>query len=116
MACQDRCNVQIVAMSATMAGLDSLSLWLDAHLFLTNFRPVPLTEHAVFEGTVYVKQAQVGARGEPNDKSVHYCDEQATLRVFETCILHTSDQVIWHRFMCCLTPGPDATLCRYRGR
>eukprot|EP00878_Enallax_costatus_P029732 GHUV01032275.1.p1 GENE.GHUV01032275.1~~GHUV01032275.1.p1 ORF type:complete len:187 (+),score=48.44 GHUV01032275.1:326-886(+) len=58
MACRDKCSVQIVAMSATMAGLDSLSTWLDAHLFLTNFRPVPLTEHAVFEGTVYVKQAQ----------------------------------------------------------
>lgn len=42
-------------MSATMAGLDSLSSWLDAQLFLTNFRPVPLTEHAVFDGTVFVK-------------------------------------------------------------
>lgn len=58
MTCRDRCYVQIVAMSATMAGLDSLSTWLNAHLFLTNFRPVPLTEYAVFEGTVYVKQVQ----------------------------------------------------------
>lgn len=47
--------VQIVAMSATMSGLDSLSDWLGANLFLTNFRPVPLTEHAVFEGTVFAK-------------------------------------------------------------
>ena len=26
-----------------------------AELFLTNFRPVPLTEYAVFKGCVYVK-------------------------------------------------------------
>jgi replicative superfamily II helicase len=52
-ACRASCSVQVVAMSATMTGLDSLSAWLNAHLFLTNFRPVPLTEHAVFGGTVY---------------------------------------------------------------
>ena len=55
MACRDKASVQVVAMSATMSGLDSLSAWLDAHLFLTNFRPVPLTEHAVFEGAVFAK-------------------------------------------------------------
>lgn len=43
-------------MSATMSGLDALSSWLDALLFMTNYRPVPLTEHAVFKGMVYVKQ------------------------------------------------------------
>jgi replicative superfamily II helicase len=37
-ASRGRASVQIVAMSATMNGLDSLSAWLDAHLFLTNFR------------------------------------------------------------------------------
>lgn len=54
-ASRGKSNIQIVAMSATMSGLDSLSSWLNAHLFLTNFRPVPLTEHAVFEGRVFVK-------------------------------------------------------------
>jgi hypothetical protein len=42
-------------MSATMAGLEAMGEWLSARLFLTNFRPVPLTEHAVFAGTVYKK-------------------------------------------------------------
>lgn len=42
-------------MSATMGRLDALSKWLGCRLFLTNFRPVPLTEHAVFQGTVYRK-------------------------------------------------------------
>ena len=38
-----------------MAGLEAMGNWLNARLFLTNFRPVPLTEHAVFAGTVYKK-------------------------------------------------------------
>uniref|UniRef100_A0A1D1ZW21 DNA polymerase theta n=2 Tax=Auxenochlorella protothecoides TaxID=3075 RepID=A0A1D1ZW21_AUXPR len=46
---------QIIAMSATMGGLQTLSEWLQARMFLTNFRPVPLTEHVVFQGTVYMK-------------------------------------------------------------
>ncbi|KAG2489169.1 hypothetical protein HYH03_012395 [Edaphochlamys debaryana] len=46
---------QLVAMSATMAGLDDMCGWLGARLFMTNFRPVPLTEHAVFRGKVFRK-------------------------------------------------------------
>jgi DNA polymerase theta len=55
--------VQVVAMSATMGGLDSLSAWLDARLFMTNFRPVPLTEHVVMGGRVYRKTAPLGEQG-----------------------------------------------------
>uniref|UniRef100_A0A383VNY9 DNA-directed DNA polymerase n=1 Tax=Tetradesmus obliquus TaxID=3088 RepID=A0A383VNY9_TETOB len=62
-ACRGRCSVQVVAMSATMSGLDSLSAWLGGHLFLTNFRPVPLSEHAVFGGTVYAKAGQTSGGG-----------------------------------------------------
>lgn len=29
-------------------------------MFLTNFRPVPLTEHVVFQGTVYMKVIWIG--------------------------------------------------------
>jgi hypothetical protein len=38
-----------------MGGLGALSDWLHCRLFLTDFRPVPLTEHAVFEGVVFRK-------------------------------------------------------------
>ncbi|KAK9826374.1 hypothetical protein WJX81_004727 [Elliptochloris bilobata] len=48
-------NVQLLGMSATMGGLDALCTWLVAQLFVTNFRPVPLTEHAVFQGAAYRK-------------------------------------------------------------
>lgn len=40
---------------STVGGLEALRQWLKAELFLTNFRPVPLTEHAVFGGKVYEK-------------------------------------------------------------
>ena len=46
-------RAQIIGMSATMSGLEAMGRWLNARLFLTNFRPVPLTEHAVFAGTVF---------------------------------------------------------------
>jgi hypothetical protein len=38
-----------------VGGLEALRAWLHAELFLTNFRPTPLTEHAVFRGKVYEK-------------------------------------------------------------
>lgn len=41
-----------------MGGLEHLRAWLRAELFLTNFRPVPLSEHAVFRGKVYEKIAK----------------------------------------------------------
>jgi hypothetical protein len=53
----------LCALSA-VGGLDSLRAWLRAELFLTNFRPVPLAEHAMFRGKVYEKiSPQVSGQG-----------------------------------------------------
>ena len=51
-------DLQIIAMSATVshASLERLAGWLDARLFVTNFRPVPLVEHVVAGGTVHARR------------------------------------------------------------
>ncbi|KAI1437566.1 P-loop containing nucleoside triphosphate hydrolase protein [Xylaria sp. CBS 124048] len=46
-------NVQIIGMSATLANIEVLSTWLNAHMYKTFYRPIPVEEHLVYEGQVY---------------------------------------------------------------
>ncbi|KAI0200061.1 P-loop containing nucleoside triphosphate hydrolase protein [Astrocystis sublimbata] len=46
-------SVQIVGMSATLANMETLSAWLDAHTYKTFYRPIPMEEHLVCEGKIY---------------------------------------------------------------
>ncbi|KAI3329186.1 P-loop containing nucleoside triphosphate hydrolase protein [Xylariaceae sp. AK1471] len=46
-------SVQIIGMSATLANIEVLSTWLDAHMYKTFYRPVPVEEYLVHEGNVY---------------------------------------------------------------
>ncbi|XP_012271353.1 DNA polymerase theta [Orussus abietinus] len=54
----DRVKVQLIGMSATLPNLSLLARWLDAELYKTDFRPVPLNEHCKIGTTIYNKELQ----------------------------------------------------------
>ena len=45
-------RVQIICLSATVPNISDLAAWLNADLYVTNFRPIPLTEFVVSGGQV----------------------------------------------------------------
>ncbi|KAH8583031.1 DEXDc+HELICc [Cryptosporidium sp. chipmunk genotype I] len=48
-------SIQIVGMSATLPNLKDIGLWLDAVVYQSDFRPVPLREHIVIKSKAYLK-------------------------------------------------------------
>ncbi|XP_017886855.1 DNA polymerase theta isoform X2 [Ceratina calcarata] len=46
-------NIQLIGMSATLPNLSLLAKWLDAELYKTDFRPVPLNEQCKIEKNIY---------------------------------------------------------------
>ncbi|KAI1416041.1 P-loop containing nucleoside triphosphate hydrolase protein [Hypoxylon sp. FL1857] len=53
-------EVQIIGMSATLQNIDLLSRWLNAHIYSTSYRPIPIEEHLVHEGKIYPASSTIG--------------------------------------------------------
>ncbi|KAI1455709.1 P-loop containing nucleoside triphosphate hydrolase protein, partial [Annulohypoxylon moriforme] len=53
-------EVQIIGMSATLQNIDLLSRWLDAHIYSTFYRPVPIEEYLVHESQIYPASSTSG--------------------------------------------------------
>ena len=50
-------NIQIVGLSATLPNIQTFEKWLNAALFVSDFRPVQLEEYYVLDNTVYNKNS-----------------------------------------------------------
>ncbi|RUS83890.1 hypothetical protein EGW08_008371 [Elysia chlorotica] len=56
---ESQVQIQLIGMSATLPNLDLLARWLDAALYCTDFRPVPLTEHIKVNNRILDKDLEV---------------------------------------------------------
>eukprot|EP01083_Nonionella_stella_P282004 959770_1 len=55
---QNPVDIQVIGLSATLPNLPDLCEWLDASMFVTKYRPVPLTEFMVLGDKVYDRDGQ----------------------------------------------------------
>ncbi|KAK5650782.1 hypothetical protein RI129_001811 [Pyrocoelia pectoralis] len=55
----DNVSIQIIGMSATLPNLEILGKWLDAEIYVTDFRPIPLHEQCLMGNEIYNKHLQL---------------------------------------------------------
>ncbi|KAK6590896.1 DEXDc+HELICc [Cryptosporidium xiaoi] len=79
----DKNSIQIIGMSATLPNLIDIGNWLDAVVYQSNYRPVPLKEHIVLNGRSYLK---------PENNYYGEDDNQCVAEKLETSALDGSNE------------------------
>ena len=80
--CSNRSDgIQIIGMSATLPNLGTLSNWLDAQLYCTNYRPVPLQEMVKVGSAVFdtnfkkIRDFKVSESASDEGDIIQLCEE-----------------------------------------
>lgn len=115
---------QLVGLSATLPNLGVLSAWLDASLYLTDFRPVPLRQFHVIGSDVFDGERRVERRlpprpprGATDDWAVCcLCKEAVDNSHSVLGTAHTSAPAPSPRLQCSVAPRRAASGWRRRWR